>query len=77
MAGYRGHRMDRIIEFLGKKPGLGGIGSSGGLIMSYIIRPDVQEFILFMMQFLVLVTSLVVGILTIIGWIRKNKNLHR
>ena len=64
--------MDRLIEFLGRKPGLGGIGSFTGLISSYIIRPDIQEFILFLMQFLVLITSLVVGILTIIGWIRKN-----
>jgi len=64
--------MDRIINFLGQKPGVGSITSVSGLIGSIVIRPEIQDLVLFLLQTLVLVTSLVVTILTIIGWFRKN-----
>lgn len=74
MGGCKGHSMDRFIDFLGRKPEVGGISGVTGLIGSIIIRPDIQEFILFILQFMVLITSLIVGVLTIIGWARKQKH---
>jgi hypothetical protein len=74
MDGYNGHKgMDRIINFLGQKPEVGSVTSFSGLIGSIIIKPEIQDMVLFALQALVLITSLTVGILTIIGWCRKQK----
>ncbi len=74
MDGYKGHKgMDRIINYLGHKPEVGSVTSFSGLIGSIIMKPEIQDMVLFTLQTLVLVTSLTVGILTIIGWCRKQK----
>lgn len=74
MDGYNGHKgMDRIINYLGQKPEVGSVTSFSGLIGSIIMKPEIQDMVLFTLQTLVLVTSLTVGILTIIGWCRKQK----
>lgn len=65
--------MDRIINFLGQKPEVGSVTSFTGLIGSIVLKPEIQDMVLFLLQTLVLCTSLAVGILTIIGWCRKQK----
>jgi hypothetical protein len=65
--------MDKIINFLGQKPEIGSVTSFSGLIGSIIMKPEIQDLVLFLLQTLVLCTSLLVGILTIIGWCRKQK----
>lgn len=65
--------MDRIINFLGQKPEVGSVTSFSGLIGTIVIKPELQDMVLFLLQSLVLCTSLAVGILTIIGWCRKQK----
>ena len=65
--------MDRIINFLGQKPEVGSVTSFTGLIGSIVLKPEIQDLVLFLLQTLVLCTSLAVGILTIIGWCRKQK----
>jgi hypothetical protein len=65
--------MDRIINWLGQKPEIGAGTSFTGLIGSIVINPEIQDMVLFLLQTLVLCISMVVGILTIIGWCRKQK----
>jgi hypothetical protein len=64
-------KMDRIINFLGQKPEVGSVTSFSGLIGTIVIKPELQDMVLFLLQSLVLCTSLAVGVLTIIGWCRK------
>lgn len=79
MGGYNEHNssMDRFIDFLGRKPEVGGVSSFSGLLGSIIIQPDMQQLILFAMQFMVLLASLVIGVLTIVGWYRKQNQIRK
>ena len=60
------------IEFLGAKPVVGLVTSILGLIASCITQ-EAQDLILFALQAMALVVSILVGMLTIIGWIQKRK----
>jgi hypothetical protein len=66
--------MDKIINFLGQKPEVGSVTSFSGLIGTIVIKPELQDMVLFLLQSLVLCTSLAVGVLTIVGWYRNQNS---
>lgn len=69
--------MNQIIEILGVKPGIGLSVSGGsffsGFYLSMGLSIDIHIMVNQILQTVAFAISIIVGILTIISWIKKNR----